>query len=690
MADGEHDFQNRESIAQGFSFLERAYFRLIGMFKDYHNGVNYGNAKSHKLFAKFAKGVSRIYKVRLVDKYFSHRFVKTSGIRTITPVSLMSLLVFALTGSAMELWVSPGGNDANPGTSTRPLASITHAEEKARAFRLEKPNDIGPIEVILRSGLYALQAPIRVRPEDSGRLMGPLIFAAAPGESPVLSGGIQIRGWRRAGQVAGLPKAAEDAVWVAKVPKLDGKFEQFRELWVDSAKAVRARTPNDESLTRLVAWDKTNEIATIPTSALAGATVPGEMEMIVDQVWEIAVLRVAAIRIEGSNALLTFKQPESRIEFQHPWPPVIVKTNYQAPFFLANAIQFLDAPGEWFEDLRAGEVYYWPREGEDLANTHVFAPVLESLVDIQGTLDNPVANVQFRGITFAHSSWLRPSEQGHVPLQEGMFMLDARKLSPKGTLYHRGLDNLAWIGRPPGAVSIKNANHISFKDCSFEHLASAGLDIQSGTHDDGVEGCVFRDIGGNGIQLGKFSDTNVETHVPYYPPDDREICVNERLANNLLTDCANEDWGCVGIGVGYARGIKIEHNEVSNCSYTGISVGWGWTKMTNALRDNLIHANHVHQVATRLNDTAGIYTLSVQPGTVISENSIHDITMSRYVPDPEHWFYLYLDEGSSYITVRDNWSPAEKFLKNANGPGNVWENNGPEVSQRIKNAAGPR
>ena len=62
--------------------------------------------------------------------------------------------------------------------------------------------------------------------------------------------------------------------------------------------------------------------------------------------------------------------------------------------------------------------------------------------------------------------------------------------------------------------------------------------------------------------------------------------------------------------------------------------------------------------------------------------------MSPYVPDPDHWFYLYLDEGSSFITVRDNWCPAEKFLKNANGPGNVWTNNGPQVSEKIKNAAG--
>ena len=144
----------------------------------------------------------------------------------------------------------------------------------------------------------------------------------------------------------------------------------------------------------------------------------------------------------------------------------------------------------------------------------------------------------------------------------------------------------------------------------------------------------------------------------------------------------------MGIAAGYVRDTKIEHNEVFDLPYTGISVGWGWTKMTNCMGNNIIRANDVHHIAQRLGDTAGIYLLSAQPGTVVSENSVHDIEMSRYVPDPEHWFYLYLDEGSSFITVRDNWCPAMKFLKNANGPGNVWDNNGPQVSAAIKAAAG--
>ena len=622
-------------------------------------------------------------------KYWHISFVNSSACRITARSLLVWLCFFSIPARGVEVWVSPSGDDANPGTVAEPVATIARAQQKARDFReAARTYDYQPIHIILHGGLYPTTRALFLRAEDSGISNKALVISAAPGEKPVLSGGVAIRGWKMVSRVPGLPSAALGKTWVADAPRIDGKVLEFRQLWVNGAKAVRAREPNGESLARLVAWDKTNQTAVISASALAGVERPERLEMIVDQVWEVAVLRVKSIRLQGINASLTFRQPESDLEFQHPWPPVTVNKNYQAPFFLANAIQFLDSPGEWFEDVRAGKIYYWARSGEDLATASVVAPALETLVQIQGSLEEPVADIEFDGVTFAYTTWLRPSEQGDVPLQASMPMLSAKKLSTKGMPYHPGLDNVAWVDRPPGAVSVKNARNISFRNCTFEHLASTGLDVPSGTSNSVVEGCLFRDIGGNGIQLGKFSETNVETHLPYNPTDERELCVNDRIANNLVTDCANEDWGGVGIVVGYARGVRIEHNEVSDCSYTGISVGWGWTKMTNALRDNFIHANRVHHVGTRLNDTAGIYTLSAQPGTVISENSVSDITMSSYVPDPQHWFYLYLDEGSSFIAVRDNWCPAERFLKNANGPGNIWENNGPQVSEKIRAAAG--
>lgn len=601
-----------------------------------------------------------------------------------------------LPATAAEFWVAPDGDDSNPGSQVQPLASIATAQRQARELRrLAKVDTNEPVRIILRGGVYQLDSPLFFRPEDSGTKTSPTLIEAATNEQPVVSGGVWVGGWKKPdSEIPGLPATARSQVWVADAPKFGGRLLEFRQLWINDRKAIRAREPNGNALNRLVAWDKTNQEAWVQWDRhlacpqLTGWKPVPQLEMIIDQVWEIAVLRVKSLRLETNTACLTFQQPESKIEFEHPWPPVTVTTNYQTPFFLANAIEFLDSPGEWFEDPAAGKIYYWPRPGEDLTQAKVAAPALETLVRVEGTLDRPVAHLAFRGIRFEHATWMRPSEAGHVPLQASMFMLDAYRLKPKGTVEQPKLDNQAWLGRAPGGVSVINANHISFERCHFEHMAAAGLDFQSGTHDDLIEGCVLRDLGGNGIQLGKFADPGMETHIAYNPKDEREICTHETIANNLVTDCGTEDWGCVGIIAGYVRQTAIQHNEISNLPYTGISLGWGWTKLTNCMRDNVIYANHIHHVATRLGDTAGIYTLSAQPGTVVSENAVHDIMMSQYVPDPDHWFYLYLDEGSSFITVRDNWCPTEKFLKNANGPGNRWENNGPMVSQKIKDAAG--
>jgi hypothetical protein len=318
----------------------------------------------------------------------------------------------------------------------------------------------------------------------------------------------------------------------------------------------------------------------------------------------------------------------------------------------------------------------------------VVAPVLTTLVQVAGTIDRPVRDVQWKGVGFAYSTWMRPSEQGHVPLQAGMYLLDAYKLKIPGTPDKKGLENQAWIGRPAGAVEVSYARGLVFSRCRFEHLASTGLDLIRGTSKDSITRCLFRDIGGTGIQVGVYSDPGFETHLPYDPADPRLICHDDVVANNKVVGCTNEDWGCVGISAGYVHDIHIEHNEVSEVSYSGICVGWGWTKTVNCMANNRIIGNSVVRYAKHMFDVGGIYTLSAQPGTLIAENYIDSIYHPVYAHDPKHWFYFYFDEGSSYITIKDNWCPEEKFMRNSNGPGNTWENNGPMVAEKIRLAAG--
>ena len=603
----------------------------------------------------------------------------------------IAILLFLLSfkASAVDIYVSLKGIDTNLGTKEKPLATLHAAIRKARELRRLNDSSIKDgVKIIIGKGIYQLHEPIVLRPEDSGTKDSPTEIIA--NEKVVLSGGVKIKGWKKlSGNVVGLPKESIGKVWVTDVPNFDGSDLQFRQLWVNGNKAIRAKNYNGETMGRILSWNKETEKCKIPIQkGINLANVKG-MEMLIHQWWAIANLRVKSVKVVGNEAELSFMQPESRIQSEHPWPaPWISDQTGNSAFYLSNAIQFLNEPGEWFEDLKNHKLYYWPKSSENMLNAEVIAPAIENLLKIEGTVDNPVSFVNFKGISFEHSTWLRPSKHGHVPHQAGMYMLDAYKLKTPGTPDKAALENQAWVGRPTSAVEVTYANHTSFENCRFEHLASTGLDYKKGTSDNLIQGNLFKDVGGSAILIGTFSDEATEVHLPYNPSDKREISTNDRIENNLITDITNEDWGAVGIGAGYVRGIKILHNEISDVSYSGISMGWGWTKTQNAMKNNTISANKIHHYGKHMYDVAGIYTLSAQPESFITENVIDSIYKAPYAHLPEHWFYLYTDEGSSYFTIKNNWTPSEKYLQNANGPDNLWENNGPKVSERIKQQAG--
>ena len=605
-------------------------------------------------------------------------------------IFLLFSFCIVLKASAAELWVAVNGSDKNDGTKEKPLESVAMALRKARELRRLNDSSIKDgIHIKVEKGVYQFYESLFIRPEDSGTESSPTIIENAEDEKPVFSGGVSITGWKKLTQaVKGLPKASQNKVWVADAPIVGGNVLNFRQLWINNVKAIRAKSTVGDKMDRILSWDHQSETCEIPKPGFDLSETEG-MEMFIQQWWAIAILRIKNIRVSADSARLTFYQPESSIESEHPWPaPWLSKKTGNSAFYLTNAIQFLDEPGEWYLDLKNRKVYYYPRQNENLNTADVVAPSLETLVEIKGTIDNPVSYAFFKGISFMHAGWLRPSESGHVPLQAGMYLLDAYKLKIPGTPEKKGLENQAWVGRPKAAVEVAYANHINFESCKFQHLASTGLDYVIGTNNDEIKGNLFKDIGGSGMLFGNFSKESQETHLPYSPKDEREICTDEHIIDNLISDVTNEDWGCVGIGAGFVRGINIEHNEVCNVSYSGISVGWGWTKSANAMRDNQINSNKITHYAKHLYDVAAIYTLSAQPNSEIENNYVDSIYKAPYPHDPDHWFYLYSDEGSSYFTVKDNWCPAQKFLQNANGPDNIWENNGPQVSTVVKQEAG--
>lgn len=552
-------------------------------------------------------------------------------------------------------------------------SSLTHVFRHAREMR--RTGQVHPdtiINIKMAAGTYRLYEPLFVRYEDNKIMV-------QGEEGAVISGGMEINGWKRKGKL-----------WVADVPDFNGRPVDFRQLWVNGTKADRARdVANFDDMHRVMSLDKANHRMWVPAKAVAKILKAPYAELVIHEMWCVANLRISKIEVDGDSAAVSFHNPESRIQFEHPWPcPMITTDGRNSAFYLTNAIELLDQPGEWYHDIRTHKLYYYPRPGEQMTTAKAEVPVLETLMRIEGTQGREVADITFRGVAFKHTGWLRPSTHGHVPLQAGMYLTDAYKLRPQiSRVDNHKLDNQGWVERADAAIELTHTRNVNFEQCTFAHLGGSGIDYKEGCTGGRVDGCTFTDIAMNGYVGGAFSLPAYETHM-HFAPENYPWCTGQVITNSLFRNVGNEDWGCLAIVVGFANHIEISHNEICEVPYSGISVGWGWNRWPTECGNNLIHANLIHHYAKHMYDVAGIYTLGEQYGTVISENAVRDIYNPPYAHDPHHWFYLYTDEGSRGITVKDNWCPQEKFLKNACGPDNVWTNNGPMVSDEIRNRAG--
>jgi len=149
------------------------------------------------------------------------------------------LVLIALSGNAVEIYIATNGLDTNPGTKNKPLATLVTALRKASELRrLIDLSITNGIHIILLGGTYPIYEPIFIRTEEAGTTTSPTFIEAAPGEQPVLSGGVNIKGWKKlATSVTGLPANAKDKVWVADVSLMTGKlFELPYYAWANRMK----------------------------------------------------------------------------------------------------------------------------------------------------------------------------------------------------------------------------------------------------------------------------------------------------------------------------------------------------------------------------------------------------------------------------------------------------------------------
>ncbi|MCB9496132.1 MAG: right-handed parallel beta-helix repeat-containing protein [Fibrobacteria bacterium] len=532
-------------------------------------------------------------------------------------------------------YVSPRGSDENPGTEAMPFRTIAKARDVVRE---SKGTMTGDVVVRLRGGTYVLTEPVVFGPRDGGSDGHYVRYENYGDETPLLTGGQPIEGWTIHDQGRN--------IW-----KSTGVTRRFRQIYVDGTKGIRARLPNlgnggSPNFYRLTKVDTNGRALNIASSYVSDWKNPTKVEMHLMIAWADATLRLASTTNMGSYTKVKIQDPEGTMLFNRPYPMLGVTfgdRNKQQCFYLENAFEFLDQAGEWYLDESDNVLYYMARPGEDMSKAHVVVPMLENLVTIEGSsTSDMVGYLSIKGLAFAHTTFMRPSRSGLLNLQAGQFNTAA----PGGNKY------MLW--RPNSALTVTNAHHLRIERNLFAQLAASGIDFISGTRDNLIVGNVLTDLGGTGITVGKFAqDTLTEIHIPYNPVDKDEISTRDTVKNNLVTKVTTEIQGAIGIAAGYPRHLVIEHNEVSYTNYSGISVGFGWTRSPNAMTANKINWNHIHHVSQLLADAGNIYTLSNQgSGSQIQYNYMHDISGS---PWADYWINgIYLDEGSSGFDVSHN------------------------------------
>jgi parallel beta helix pectate lyase-like protein/glycosyl hydrolase family 141 len=538
-------------------------------------------------------------------------------------------LVIVVPAQSRTFYVSPQGLDRNPGSETQPFQTVERAQRAVRELNRQMSGDI---TILLRGGTYWLDRALQFNSLDSGMNGYKVVYKKMPGERPVLSGGRKIVGWQR----------DEGNRWKAVVD-----VPNFRQLYINGVRGIRARGGELPGATfeGLDGYFTSN-------GAMAKWKNPSDLELVYDIQWQRVYCKVVSVEPKGSGSVVSMLQPFFLMARLKEGKQI------QLPSFVENAFELLDEPGEWYLDRPTKVLYYVPRPGEDMNQAEVIVPAVEKLMDVRGTVDQPVHDIQFQGLSFADASWLQPSEIGHIDLQAN-FTVSQHNLTLR-TGDKRYGPGPALLANPygeavksPSAVVLHAAKAIRFERCEFTRLGSGGIDIEHGSQGNQISGCLFHDISGSAIQIGDVID--------HHPKDLRAILENNRVVNNFIHHVAVDYKAGVGVFVGYTAATLIAHNEIAHLPYSGISVGWGWGE-TDAgggaywqssfydtptpSRNNRIESNHIHHVMLETWDGAAIYTLGNMPGSIIRGNHIHD-----NVGWPGG---IYLDEGSGYIEVTGN------------------------------------
>lgn len=561
---------------------------------------------------------------------------------------LFLLIAFVSTACSdacnVNYWVATNGNDSASGDAENPFLTIEHARD---VIRTNGQQGLCTIRVNIKGGTYRLKQPLTLDAGDSGSSGNEVVYQAAAGENPIISGSQQITSWEL--HDAGLN------IWKASAHVTTETMP--RQLYVNGVRAIRARTPDYPNYyTRaptgytyfyLIGLDP--QIPPVWNNSTA-------VEAVTATQWKM--MRCPIARIENaSNVIMQTPCWTNANIYPSPW-------NFQLLSWFENAYEFLNEPGEWYLNPLSQILYYIPREGEDMNTADVELPILEMLVQASGNISQPVKHIRFEGLTFQYATWLEPnSPDGYVSDQSGFRLLGSDHKA--NTIGHDPV-----VVRTPGNVSFAYAKNISFIGNTFSHMGAVALDFGTGSQENQIVNNTFNDISAAAIQLG---GVGPEDH---HPENSAQITRDNRIANNLVEYIGREYYDAAGIYIGFTTNSLVEHNDIHHVPWSGIAIGWGWGLLdpggfpglpngvpyqwgtydtpSTAQGNQIIH-NHIQGFLEKMWDGGAIYSTGFQGKSMGDAQLIAwNVAEDKRAKAGGNTFYT--DGGSRFITLYENVS----------------------------------
>jgi len=535
----------------------------------------------------------------------------------------LALAIPCFNVEAVEFVVAPNGNDANPGTREKPLASLAAAQQKVRGVL--KTSKDQHITVTLRSGEYRISAPLVFGPEDGGDAKRSVTYRGADGERAVITGGRRIGGWR----------AEADGTWRTVIKDVKEGRWRFRELYINGQRRPRAGHPNAGWVRAVKSLpDRRTGFSFKPADIPVDAYHP-QLELVFLHDWSIS--RIPVAEIDHAKKILRVTAPIGCRAAHYAIDHFEKHPRYR----LENAPTLLDAPGEWFLDRKTGDLTYKPKPGEDLKTVNAVAPFATTLLQAKGKPDQPLRNLHFRNLHFQHCAWLLP-KGGYA---SGQASYHERRDGSGG-------NELRQLLAP--AVEFEIARQCSITQSTFTRMGGSAVRFGGRCSDCRFEHNLISDVSANGLMIGEDSVRRVrkgKRSDTWWKVAPEQVASNNHVTRNIIERCGAQFYGGVAVWVGLAEKTRITHNIIRHHPYTGVSVGWMWNPTPTPCKQNTISYNHIHHVMQLLSDGGGIYTLGRQPGSVLSGNVIHDVPLNAGRAESNGMF---LDEGTTDSVIEGN------------------------------------